>query len=409
MNVAIVDADISYPATSGKRLRTLNLMTRLARRHALTYIARGTGDREQEARAVKHLADFGIATVVVDHPLAPKKGLGFYARLAGNLFSPLPYSVTSHVSPIIAKAVADHAVRHPVDLWQVEWPGYMLSVPAGGAPRVLMAPNIDTLIWQRYYEAEANPLKRWYIGNQWRKFARFEREVFRAASRVVVVSEEDATLARRQFQADNVRVVDNGIDRAYFEGVQLSPHSKQILYLGSLDWRPNLDALELLLNRIFPMVRAQVPDATLSIVGRSPPPWLRTKVLALPGVELHGDVPDVRPFLANSACLAVPLRIGGGSRLKILEALVCGLPVVSTGVGAEGLHLEPGTHYLLADTPEEMARSLTSCLRSPSEARQQARQSRDVVLGMYDWDRLAEKMESVWEECLGRSTCTSSI
>ena len=117
---------------------------------------------------------------------------------------------------------------------------------------------------------------------------------------------------------------------------------RSVLFLGSLDWRPNLDAVALLLDDIFPQVRAQVPAATLSLVGRHPPDWLQARVAATPGVRVLADVPDVRPFLATCGMLVVPLRIGGGSRLKILEALATETPVVSTRVGAEGLQLTPG-------------------------------------------------------------------
>src|SRR5207248_5616112 len=132
------------------------------------------------------------------------------------------------------------------------------------------------------------------------------------------------------------------------------------------------------------------------LVGRNPPAWLRQRVAALPGVELHADVPDVRPFLARSAAMVVPLRIGGGSRLKILEALATGLPVVSTRVGAEGLCLEPGRHLTVVDAVDDMAAALLRCLRGPGEARAQAERGRQVVLQRYDWDRLADRLEAVW-------------
>src|SRR5262249_8608746 len=179
--------------------------------------------------------------------------------------------------------------------------------------------------------------------------------------------------------------------------------SRTILYLGSLDWRPNLDALTLLLDDIFPRVRARVPEARLAVVGRSPPEWLRQRVRSLPGVELHADVPDVRPYLAQSAVMAVPLRIGGGSRLKILEALAAGLPVVSTRIGAEGLALRPGQDYTLADTTQEMSSALVDCLVRPEEARRQAEEGRQTVSGRYDWASLADRLERV-----GEKACTSS-
>ena len=214
------------------------------------------------------------------------------------------------------------------------------------------------------------------------------------------MSEQDATLIRDRFGGRNVDVVDNGIDRTYFEVVQPDPDPGTILFLGSLDWRPNLDAVGLLLDRIFPAVRATEPAARLRLVGRRPPPALVRRIAEVPGVELHADVSDVRPFLATSGIMVVPLRIGGGSRLKILEATASGLPVMSTRVGAEGLELVPGEHYLAADEPELMSDALVSWIRDPRPARAMAGRSRAFVLERYDWDRLAERLERVWFDCL---------
>lgn len=409
MNVVIVDGDVSYPATSGKRLRTLHLMLQLAGRHRVTYIARGQGDAAVNREATEFLRGHDIDAQIIDDPLPRKDGVGFYLRLAGNLLSPLPYSVATHTSQRMGEAVARHAARHKVDLYQLEWFAYRNAIPANGTPTVVQAPNIESLIWQRYYEAEKQPLRRWYILQQWRKFLRCERAAFHAARHVVTVSPEDAALAREWFGVENIDVVDNGVDFSYFRDVRQDAASRSILYLGALDWRPNLDALNLLLDAIFPSVRALLPDVRLMVVGRAPSDSLRRKVATEPGVELHADVPDVRPYLGQSAVLAVPLRIGGGSRLKILEALASGLPVVSTKVGAEGLCIRPEQDYTLADSPEEMTRALVRCLNHPQQAREQAERGRETVASRYDWASLAERLERVWEKAVsGRSRSMST-
>jgi glycosyltransferase involved in cell wall biosynthesis len=239
---------------------------------------------------------------------------------------------------------------------------------------------------------------------------RFERAWFPRADWVVAVSPDDARLVREQFGMPRVDVVDNGIDRAYFEAIHAERDRCRILFLGALDWRPNLDAVELLLDRIFPQVLAQEPQARLCLVGRHPPPNLRQRVQGMSGVELHADVPDVRPFLGQSGVMAVPLRIGGGSRLKILEALASGLPVVSTTVGAEGLCLESGRDFVRADTAEELAAALVQAIRAPDALRDMARQGRQLVLERYDWEVLGEKLERVWEKCVRneeRTACMS--
>lgn len=400
MHAVIIDGDISYPPTSGKRLRTLHLMLRLARRHRLTYIARGSGCPSEHREAAAFLRDHGIDTVLVEDPLPRKSGPGFYPRLAANLLSPLPYSAASHQSQRMRQAVAEYAVRHRVDLWQFEWTPYVGTLPRPAAPRVLIAHNVDTLLWERYHATERHPLKRWYIRGQWRKFERLERRVFAEVDHVVAVSPEDADLVRAQFGVERVDVVENGIDRSFFADVRAAGSPSTLLFLGSLEWRPNLDAVRLLLDSIFPAVRAAVPGARLVIVGRNPPGWLGQRVRAIAGVELHGNVADVRPFLAASGVLAVPLRIGGGSRLKILEALACGLPVVSTRIGAEGLCLKPGRDLVVVDSAEQMAAALIECIRDPQRTHRLAESGRRLVLDRYDWEVLAGKLEAVWEKCL---------
>jgi glycosyltransferase involved in cell wall biosynthesis len=401
LHVAVVDEELPYPPTSGKRIRTLGLLLRLARRHRITYLCHRNGDAEEARRAAAFFADQGIETVVVDRPVPRKSGIGFYGRLAANLFSALPYSVSSHSSPALRQAVRAYAARHQVDLWQCEWTPYLEVLRVLADQRILvMAHNIESQIWQRYQETERNPLKRWYIKRQWRKFERFERRAFAGATRAVFVSEQDAALARSRFGAPRVAVVDNGVDTTFFRPEGVPREAQRLLFLGSLDWRPNLDAAQLLLDQIFPRVRAQEPSARLCIVGRNPPEWLVRRARQEAGVELAANVPDVRPYLARCGALTVPLRIGGGSRLKILEALAAGLPVVSTAVGAEGLRLEPGRHLVLADGVDEMAGALVRCIRAPEPARAMAARGREVVLSQYDWEALATKLEQTWVECV---------
>ena len=400
LNVVLVDEELPYPATSGKRIRTLNLTLRLAKRHRITYLCHRNADPNEARRAAEFFTDHGIETIIVDRAVPRKSGPAFYARLAANLVSPLPYSVATHTSRALRRAVRRLAARRPVDLWHCEWTPYAEALrDLTGQRRLVMAHNVESLIWQRYGETETNPLKRWYIRRQWRKYERFERRAFAEATRTVAVSPEDAVLMRVHFGATRVDVVDNGVDTAYFQPAATLRDFNRILYLGSLDWRPNLDAVRLLLDDIFPQVRTMEPDARLFIVGRNPPDWLRRQTALTPNAELHANVADVRPFLHECGVLAVPLRIGGGSRLKILEALACGTPVVATRVGAEGLSLEPGRDLTVVGQPEQMVAALVQAVRDPEAGLAQAERGRQVVLERYDWDVLADRLEQVWLRC----------
>ena len=214
---------------------------------------------------------------------------------------------------------------------------------------------------------------------------------------MVAVSPEDAALIRDRFKQPNVDVVENGIDRDFFASASGTRDPRRILFLGApgLAAQPGCRGPSSR-QGFSPKVLAQAAEARLFSVGRNPPASLVQRVVTMPQVELHANVPDVRPFLAESGVMTVPLRIGGGSRLKILEALACGLPVVSTHVGAEGLCLQPGEHYTLTED-DGMAAALVQTLRQPEKVQELARNRRDLVLEMYDWEVLADKLDRIWE------------
>ncbi len=403
LHVAVLDEELPFPLTSGKRIRTFNLLARLAQRHRITILCHQNPDRDESLAAAEAFHKLGIQTVVVDRAVPPKSGAGFYARLASNLLSPLPYSVATHTGPSLADAVKQFARENPVDVWHCEWTPYAEVLKAGlgdqlaTLPWTVMAHNVESLIWQRYTETEANPIKRWYIAKQWQKFERFEQWAYSAATRAIAVSHEDARLMRERMGASRADVVENGVDVEFFKpqrDVERDP--ARLLFMGSLDWRPNLDAIGLLLDDIFPRVRARIPNATLSLVGRRPPESLLERVAATPGVRIFANVPDVRPFLASCGMLVVPLRIGGGSRLKILEALATETPVVSTRIGAEGLQLLDGHDLSLTIDAPSMVDAILETIARPDEARELAESGRRKVLSRYSWEPLAEKLHTVW-------------
>jgi glycosyltransferase involved in cell wall biosynthesis len=399
LRVVLVDEELPYPANSGKRIRTLNLVLRLARRHRLTYVCHRNADADEARQAAAFFVDRGIVPVVVDRPVPPRAGPRFYLRLAGNLLSPWPYSVATHRSWALRRALGRLAAGGGVDLWHCEWTPYAASLQGLAGPRLVVAHNVESVIWQRYAEAEPGALRRWYIRRQWHKWRRFEATALGAVERTVAVSDVDAARLREEFGVQRIDVVENGVDTAYFRPQGVRREAGRLLFLGSLDWRPNLDAVGQLLDRVFPAVRSREPSARLCLVGRNPPAALRRRAASTPGVELHADVPDVRPHLARCQMLVVPLRIAGGSRLKILEALACGTPVVSTRVGAEGLCLEPGRHLTVVDGVDDLPAALVAAVRAPDAAREQAERGRQEVLRRYDWDNLAARLEEVWMNC----------
>jgi polysaccharide biosynthesis protein PslH len=398
LKVVIVNEGLGYPPKGGNWLRTLNLMLPLARRHEITYVCRGSKDEKAEQIARSFYAENGIGIRICGEPPAEKKGPVFYARLLANMASHLPYSIASHRNQDVRSEIRRLATSESIDLFQFESLGYADALAGTGARTMVMAHNVESLIWERLYQTERQPLKRWFIGHQLRKYERYERAVMHGASRVVAVSREDAALLEKRFGVSGAAVVDNGVDVKYFASSANArrPDPRQILFLGSLDWRPNLDAIDVLLTRVMPEVLAAEPGAHLSIVGRNPSPALIRRVQREPNVDLHADVEDVRPYLARSAVMAVPLRIGGGSRLKILEAIAAGVPVVSTRIGCEGLIFEAGRDLSVVESEDQMAAALVETIRNPARAAEMVRSGRTVIDAHYDWSQLADRLEQIW-------------
>ena len=384
---------------SGKRLRTFHLVAPLAARHEITFVC-----RRHEGSDSQSLDSFGIRTVVVNHPIRKKTGPIFYAALFNNLFSKHPYTVSSHRSPLLTDTIETLHREKPFDLVHCEWTPYAVNL--GGLwkiPSVVDAHNVESMIWKRNYEIEGHLLRKAFFRLQWQKMHRFERQTLPRFSRVVAVSEPDRAVMSGWVEPGRIDIVDNGVDTEYFKpsGVQPKPHS--MVFTGSLDWRPNVDAMLYFLESIWPIIRGRHPEATIAIVGRNPMDALREKAAGLPGVDLVGTVDDVRPYMARAAVFVVPLRIGGGSRLKILEAMAMEKAVVSSVVGAEGLEVADAENILLADSPNAFATAVGKLFEERELRKRLETAGRTLARRRYEWSGLSRKLEKVWGEATAHS------
>jgi len=236
------------------------------------------------------------------------------------------------------------------------------------------------------------------------KLRRLERAACTRTPHHILCGEPDAERLGGRAPGLTCHVVPNGVDPEHFQPTSTPRVPGRLLFLGSLDYAPNVQALEWFLNGILPRVRATRPDAHLHVVGARPSPAVHSLVAAAgEGVELLGEVEDVRPHLAEAALMVVPLRAGGGSRLKIVEALAAGCPVVSTPVGAEGLELVDGEHLSLADGEAPFAESVTRLLADPALAAKQSSAGRERVLERNTWSALGERLQGAWRSAVGES------
>ncbi len=381
------------PQNTGKKLRTFNLLKRLQKSHRITYVCHGNGQKEFEGLE-------NVSIITVPHRIRKQAGPAFYADLGRNIFSPRPYIVDSHYSRAMAETVRKTLGGAKYDLVHCEWTPYteVLKNSLASHASVLSAHNVEAQIWRRYFEHERNPARKIYIYLQWQKLHRYEARSCHRYSRVAVVSPSDRDLMERWYGCRDAAVVPNGVDEAYFAPRECAERPLSLVFTGSMDWRPNQDAMKYFLEEIYPRIEERVPGVSLSIVGRNPPGWLCESTARFPNVKVTGTVEDVRPFIAEGALYIVPLRIGGGSRLKILEALSMEKTVLSTTVGAEGLETRGGKHLLIQDNPQAFAETAAEVLRRPEDFKHLGKKGRELVLKAYTWDAIAGLLGDVWAE-----------
>jgi glycosyltransferase involved in cell wall biosynthesis len=262
---------------------------------------------------------------------------------------------------------------------------------------VLFQHNVETMIWQRQVENETHPLRRWYLNTQSQRLAAFERQICQSVKHVIAVSEADAGYFRKEFAAPSVSWIPTGVDLEYFTPPSARPEAPaaDLIFVGSMDWSPNIDGLLYFQAEVLPLIRRQRPGCTLQIVGRRPERQILAMAEKDPLIRVTGTVPDVRPYLWNSKISIVPLRIGGGTRLKIYESMAARVPVVSTTIGAEGLECQSGENIFLADDPATFARHILALLETPAQRQQISSTAWKLVRDHFGWERIADQFEQM--------------
>jgi sugar transferase (PEP-CTERM/EpsH1 system associated) len=269
----------------------------------------------------------------------------------------------------------------------------------GNIPAILAEVNVESDIAQKSYVRAANPFHKLQDWLEWRKLLTFERHWVRRFPTCVAVSERDAAILQYMSPETQVHIVPNGVDSRSFAPRANQRDPQALLFFGTLSYGPNAEGLIWFCQEILPRVRRSRPDVKLEVVGLDPPPRV-ADLGCLPGVQVTGFVPDVRPKLWSATICVVPLLVGGGTRLKILEALAAGCPVISTTIGADGLSLVAGEHLLIADTPEQFAQGILALLESAELRRRLADAGREAVAQRYDWEQIALQLESACEQAV---------
>jgi glycosyltransferase involved in cell wall biosynthesis len=308
--------------------------------------------------------------------------------------SPFPVDFWRWRVPALCSLVRRTIEAGGVDLCVAD---FLVSVPnvplPGPVPTVLFAHNVEHMIWKRLSQVDRPVWERLVLAWEWRKVRRWEAQVSAQTQLTLAVSDVDREVLADLAPGARVRAIPTGVDPVYFSPNGKSEVPTELVFTGSMDWYPNEDAIIHFIDAILPGIRKEIPQAGLTVVGRNPTSRLRAAAAAA-GVRVTGTVDDVRPYVAKAAVYVVPLRIGGGTRLKIFEALAMGKAVVSTRVGAEGLPLEPGVHFLRADEPAEFAHEVVSLLRDIGRRKALAMVGRCLIEERFSWSQVAREFEA---------------
>jgi glycosyltransferase involved in cell wall biosynthesis len=325
----------------------------------------------------------------------PRRGLAFPLTRMRHLASRLPVSIATDRSRPGRRVVAAELAGRPDVVVFDFLHATVLAPDSLAASSVLFTHNVESEIFRRHAALAANPLKRAVWRDQLRKMERFERDTLRRFQTVVAVSERDAARFHESYGIAGVEVIPTGVDTEFFSYAPPG-ESQCIAFTGSMDWLANIDAMDYLLEQVWDLVVREVPGARLKVIGRNPPAFLVEKARARGAAwQFTGFVDDVRPHVRDCSAYVIPLRVGGGTRLKAFEAMAMGCPVVSTSIGVEGLPLEPGRHYLRADTASELAACLVLLLRDGELRERIAREARRHVEERFSFLRAAQAFERI--------------
>ena len=391
MKILWVKCDFLHPTNKGGRIRTLEMLRRLHRDHEIHYVAFADPAQPEGPRRA---GEYCSQAYPLPLRLVSKSSPAFAGEVLQNLFSPLPLAVSRYVSADMRKLIEKLLREQAFDALVCDFLAAAPNIPQI-EDAVLFQHNIEALLWNRHASTAADPLRRLYFGRQAARMFAFEDDTCRRAGHVVAVSAKDQDDMCRLFNISRISAIPTGVDIDHFAPPPGVPVVADLVFIGSMDWMPNIDGILWFVEEILPLIRHSRKDCRLAIAGRQP----SRKIAALPekdsGITVTGSVPDIRPYLWGASVSIVPLRIGGGTRLKIYESMAAKVPVISTTIGAEGLEIHPPEDIRIADTAEAFAAQCMGLLDDAEQRGRQAAAAWDMVNARFSWAQVTREFEQI--------------
>ncbi len=385
------------PLDTGGKLRTYNILRYLSRTHELTYLSYYSGERDVAYE--REVPDHIPGTISVHTPTKGMGSIAQYLHYLRRIAWRAPYTVLKFADPQVQELLEDWLAQRRFDVAVCDFLSSTLNFPRKlDTPTAIFQHNVESILWERKAAVEGRWIERAVFKLESAKMSRFEPEQARRFHHVIAVSEADKRAMSHMVDSSHITVVPTGVDLSkYRYDPNVQPAGPLVMFTGSMDWQPNIDGVEYFCKEIWPLVLRKLPAARFRIVGRDPHP--RVKALASGSVQVTGSVPSVVDHLRDAAVIVVPLRIGGGTRIKIYEGMAMGKATVSTTVGAEGLDVHHGRDILLEDAPAEFADAIVSLLQNEDQ-RRRLEAAAAATARKYDWSIIAPQFVGVLQKTI---------
>lgn len=401
MNILFLSTRSPYPLISGHSLRTYHILKGAAQKHNVTFMTFvQLPEHELKEDNLNHLRSFCKAVYPFEIPADISK-TKLATMLFLNLFSSLPFVAQKYDVPLMRRKIKEVVQKEHIDLVHVDMLPLTVYVNEfEQLPKILVNHNVESVRLYRWFKTEHNLLKKAYLGIQWLKLKSFEHSAMNKFDCCVVVSEIDRQLLTEMGINQKLFVVPNGTNTEFFKPNGDRMINNSVLWVGHMDVHTNKDAVLFFWREIYPILRKKYPEVKMTFVGTAPPKEIAEAAQIDGRVGVTGFVDDIRPYLEEAAVIIVPIRIGSGTRLKILDAMAMKKAIVSTSVGCEGLRVSDGENILIANTPQDFADKVAKLLTDNGMRRKLEENARNLAKE-YDWKRLCDIQEEVYQWVVG--------
>lgn len=391
MKLLFLSQRFLLPMDTGGKIRTGNILQQLSKDHDITLIS--NVEQPKDTPYLPEMERFCQTFIPVPWKETPKYSARFFFLLALRMFSPYPVNVLNDYSRRLRQTVEETSQKETFDAAVCDFVQSALMFKNIDHLRtVLFQHNVESQIMTRHVEQSANPAMKLFWRLQRKKMLWFEKKACQKFDAVIAVSEQDKKTFEVLYGLDNVRTIPTGVDVDFFASdVETPIKANSLTFCGSMDWLPNEDAMIFFIKEVLPLIKEKKPDVSLTIIGRNPSSNLKNLMKTRQEVVLTGWVEDTRPHIAESQVVIVPIRIGGGTRMKIYEAMSMGKAVVSTTVGAEGLPVTNCENIIIEDDPVLFADAVLHLLEDSEKRRGIEKKASEFVRKHFTWDLVARE------------------